>query len=419
MNKKIRVLIVITLIIGLLFNIGAMMEPTTGQQTVKNLVVHYIDVGQADSILIQTPNGKNMLIDAGNNEDSQAINTYLKSKGVSTIDVLLGTHPHEDHIGSMDDIIRNFPVNSIYMPKVTTNTVTFMDVLQAIKDKGLKINTPVPGSKLTIDTDLDVTILAPNNTTYEDLNNYSIVLKVTYKKSSFLFTGDAEAASEAEILKAGYDIKADVLKVGHHGSSSSTSDAFLKAVVPKHAIISVGQGNTYGHPTTETLQSLIDNNIQVYRTDEVGTIIAKSDGNTVNIDKQASSIKPHAPPTSTISTGTNISDKVYITKTGSKYHSDECRYLSQSKIEIDINDAVSQGYTACSVCKPPTLPGNGTINKSPPTTEQKEVTVYITKTGAKYHNSGCRYLSKSMIPISLKNAKSSGYTPCSVCGPPR
>lgn len=382
------------------------------------LTIHFIDVGQADCILIQTASGKNMLIDAGNNADSQTILTYLRDKKVNTIDVLVGTHPHEDHIGSLDEVIRNIDVKSIYMPEVTANTDAFLSVLQAIKDKGLKISTPIPWSKVNLDNQVDITVLAPNSDKYEDTNDYSVVLKIVYKNTSFLLTGDAEAISEAEMLKRGFNLKADVLKVGHHGSSNSTTAAFLKVVSPQHAIISVGKDNSYGHPAVDTLQRIAANNTVIYRTDEVGTIIVTSDGNAVKVDKKASSIKPHAPPPSTISSGTS-DGKVYITKTGTKYHNNGCRYLSQSKIEMDIEAAVASGYTACSVCKPQVLNGNSITNKAPPQTEQKEVTVYITKTGAKYHNAGCRYLSKSMIPISLKSAKSSGYTPCSVCGPPR
>ncbi len=382
------------------------------------LTIHFIDVGQADCILVQTTSGKNMLIDAGNNADSQIILTYLKDKKVNTIDVLVGTHPHEDHIGSLDEVIRNIDVKSIYMPKVTANTDAFLSVLQAIKDKGLKITTPIPWSKVNLDNQVDITVLAPNSDNYEDTNDYSIVLKIVYKNTSFLLTGDAEAISEAEMLKRGFNLKADVLKVGHHGSSNSTTEAFLKAVSPQHAIIPVGKDNSYGHPAVDTLQRLAAINSAVYRTDEAGTIIVTSDGNIVKVDKKASSIKPHAPPPGTISSG-NPNGKVYITKTGTKYHSNGCRYLSQSKIEMDIAAAVESGYTACSVCKPQVPNGDSITNKAPSQTEQKEVTVYITKTGAKYHNAGCRYLSKSMIPISLKNAKSRGYTPCSVCGPPR
>lgn len=355
LNIKRKGLLLVTLLICILFTLGITIAPVTAdtsQQPIKNLIVHYIDVGQADSILIQTPNNKNILIDTGNNADSQSLMTYLKAKGVGAIDVLVGTHPHEDHIGSMDDVIRNLTVNSIYMPKVTTNTDTFLDLLQAIKDKGLKVNTPVPGSKIVVDSDLDVTIVAPNNTTYEDLNNYSIVLKVTYKNNSFLFTGDAEAASEAEILKAAYNIKADVLKVAHHGSYSSTSDAFLKSVAPKYAVISVGKGNDYGHPAADTLTRLTNHKVEIFRTDLSGTIIATSDGNMIRFDKSASiaSIITTAPivPVTT--------EQYYIGNINSKvFHKTTCSSLPLPKNQVRFNsreEAIKAGYRPCQRCNP-------------------------------------------------------------------
>lgn len=351
MNYKRKSLIfIITLISCIMLTTGAALAiPITpasiSDQAIKGLTVHYIDVGQADSILIQTPSGRNMLIDAGNNADSQIILTYLRDKKVNTIDVLVGTHPHEDHIGSMDDIIRSFNIGSIYMPKVSSNTNTFLDVLQAIKEKGLQVTTPTLGGKISIDSDLDVTILAPQDTEYKDLNDYSIVMKVTYKDNSFLFTGDAEAVSEAEILKGGYNIKSDVLKVGHHGSNSSTTDAFIKSVSPKYGIISVGKGNDYGHPAADTLKRLIDNKVEVYRTDEAGTIIATSDGSTIKIDKVGAPANTVAPATGQ-----------YIGNKNSKvFHLPTCGTLPQPQNQVKIiskDEAIKAGFTPCQRCKP-------------------------------------------------------------------
>lgn len=258
----------------------------TGKEDLK---VSFIDVGQADSILIQTPNGKNMLIDAGNNDDGNKVVSYLKNMGITQLDIIAGTHPHEDHIGGLDTVINMFKVGKIYMPKVTSTTQTFQDVVTAINNKGMTIAAPIPGEVVDLDSDVNLEILAPNGDSYEDLNNYSIVFKLTYGSKSFLFTGDTEDVSEKEMLSGGYDLKADVLKVGHHGSNSSTTSEFLSAVAPKYAVISVGKGNTYGHPTQTTLDKLKNAGITVYRTDELGTIVATCDGNNITFSTKPGS----------------------------------------------------------------------------------------------------------------------------------
>jgi competence protein ComEC len=337
--KKLSIVLFITLI----FSSFGLAAPNP-------LKVHFIDVGQADCILVQTPGGKNMLIDAGNGPDARTIMSYLNSQQAKKIDILVGTHPHEDHIGAMDRVIENYPIGSIYMPKVSTTTKTFRDVLQAVKDKGLKVNSPIPGSTLNLDSTIKVEVLALNSTKYEDLNNYSIVLKVTYGKTSFLLTGDAERESEQEMLAKRFNLKADVLKIGHHGSSPSTSPAFWATVAPKYAVISVGKGNDYGHPKPETINRLQKSGITIFRTDYDGTIVATSDGQTIKFNKKASPIKPNAPPltkTGAITQETQVENKVttvYITKQGKKYHVAGCSGLSRSCIPISLIEAKKRGY---------------------------------------------------------------------------
>lgn len=255
-----------------------------------DLKVHFIDVGQADSILI-TEGEHSMLIDAGNNDDGDMVVSYLKKTGIKNLDYVIGTHPHEDHIGGLDNVIDAFNIDKLYMPKKVSTTKTYKDVIKTVKKKNMKIKLPVAGESFKLGK-AKCTIIAPKqNKDYESANNYSIVLKLTYGDKSFLFTGDAEKISEEEILKEGFDIKSDVLKVGHHGSRTSTTTEFLNKVSPDYAVISCGRENDYGHPHKATMDKLKDKRIQVYRTDEAGTIIASSDGKKVEFNVPKGSYK--------------------------------------------------------------------------------------------------------------------------------
>jgi len=345
--------------------IEATAVPTAGAK----LRVHYIDVGQGDSEFIELPNGQTMLIDAGNPENGSEIVSYIKDLKYSKIDYLIATHPHADHIGGMATVVNELKIGKIYMPKKSTTTKTFEGLLAAIKNKGLTVNTAQAGVSLLKAGNISIDILAPVNISGDDLNQYSAVIKITYGENKFLFMGDAGEMSESQITA---DVKADVLKVGHHGSNTATSQAFLNKVSPKYAVIEVGKGNSYGHPTAATLAKLNSAGVKVYRTDESGTIIFTSDSKAITIDKKASTIKENAPPavtssksstttakkTSTVivpskSTDNNQNVTVYITDTGKKYHADGCRYLSKSKHAVTLKDAKAEGYGPCSVCHPP------------------------------------------------------------------
>lgn len=244
------------------------------------LVVHFLDVGQGDSEFIELPNGQCMLIDASVSSYGDKIVETIEGCGYTEIDYLVATHPHADHIGGMTDVVESFEIGEIYMPKATSTSKTFEGLLTAISDKGLQINTANTGVTIYSDSDVQIDILAPVSESYDDTNNYSAVVKITYGSNSFLFTGDAEKLSENEMLDYCYDeLSSGVLKVGHHGSDTSSSDEFLQVVNPKYAVISCGADNSYGHPHTETINKFKDMGIDYYRTDINGTVTISCDGN--------------------------------------------------------------------------------------------------------------------------------------------
>ena len=270
-------------------NLLKKQEPVlTPAQSEGFLTCEFLDVDQADCELISLPDGKTALIDAGNRGDGEQIVEYLKQKGISKIDYLIATHPHADHIGGMSDVIDSFEIGEIFAPKVAEKDLptskTYEEFISSIRNKNVKTTTARAGITLFSGEDYKAECFSPSGTDYEDLNHYSAVVKITYGIHSFLFTGDAETINEKEMQKADYYLKSDVLKVGHHGSDSSSSKKFLKAVSPKYAVISCGKGNDYGHPHKEPLERLenLENPPKIYRTDLDKTIIIKADGKTEN-----------------------------------------------------------------------------------------------------------------------------------------
>jgi len=260
----------------------------------EELVVHFIDVGQGDSIFIDTTE-QNILIDGGNRGD--IVVNYLQDLDVDKLDLVIGTHPHSDHIGGLINIMEAIVVEEIIDPGVTNTTIAFEDYLDIIDEKDITFTEGRAGMERDLGGGAEMTIIHPVTPSSADLNNASIVARVTYGDISFMFTGDAEHGAEAEMLDRDYTLESTILKVGHHGSNTSTTDEFLSAVNPEIAIIMCGEGNIYGHPNDETLVKLSEANVNIYRTDLQGTIIVTTDGTTyeVNTDPYEHDYDPDDP----------------------------------------------------------------------------------------------------------------------------
>ncbi|AEB77445.1 MBL fold metallo-hydrolase [Clostridium botulinum C/D] len=360
------------------------------------LKVHYIDVGQADSILVQQ-DGHNMLIDAGNNEDDKLVVDYLKKQGVKKLDYVIGTHPHEDHIGGLDKVIDNFDVDTLLMSKKIANTKTFKDVVTSAQKKNLKITEPVIGTNYNLGK-ATFTILAPKDKTYQGTNNYSIVQKLRFGNKSFIFTGDAEAISEMEMVNANLDLQADVLKVGHHGSKTSTCQAFLDKVNPTYAVISCGKDNKYHHPNQSTMNRLKAKGTKVYRTDESGSVVVTSDGKDIKFNCKEGSY--------------NFRDNA-STNTDDKSSTSVVKPTDKDKDKIH-NEGVAQKPTVKPTEKPTIKPIKP--HKPHKHNTDKKKKVYYTPNGECYHSSKkCYTLKRSKKIITGTVKKCGGRRPCSKC----
>ncbi|MVO73246.1 MBL fold metallo-hydrolase [Paeniclostridium sordellii] len=244
------------------------------------LSIHIIDVGQGDSILIQTPKNTNILVDGGNEDSSLIISKFIKSKKAKNLDLVIATHPDTDHIGSLDTVINKFKVSKLYLTNKNTNNDSYYNLIKACNKKNIKPQYLSKGDIINLEDNLKLTILNPSYT-HEDSNSNSIVFKLDYKNKSFLFTGDATKENEIEMINNFNLNDIDFLKVAHHGSKNSSTEEFLKSTTPDVAAISCGYDNTYGHPHKDTLLRLAQVNTKVYRTDKQGHISFYSDGNTI------------------------------------------------------------------------------------------------------------------------------------------
>lgn len=263
------------------------------------LVVYFLDVGQGNSTLVRIPNGDGtpyfMLIDTGEYEYADGLTETLQTLGVEQIDALVCSHQHSDHMGCMARIIQRFPVEEFYLPQLpdesVPTTAAYESLLQAAYESDLTVVALARGTEIDCPDTVSIDVLAPEpDAGWDDLNNFSGVLRLVFGETSFLFPGDAEQDSEAIMLENGAALSADVLLCGHHGSKTSGSQDFLSAVFPDYAIISCGLGNSYGHPHQETLEKLQELGTEILETDEDGTILAVSDGSTIRITTDLPSV---------------------------------------------------------------------------------------------------------------------------------
>jgi len=286
-KKKVALMLIISIIILLLSGCVELSQNVSSKviydEELDGLKVHFIDVGQGSSVFIVGADGKTMLYDAGGDDQNSGriIVDYIKGAGYENIDVAIFTHPHADHINGAPTIFEELKVDSVYYPKVTHTTRTFEKFVEAVSKAGLKFKTAKAGVEIPFG-ETNAVLVAPISDKYENLNDYSATIKLTWKNTSVLLTGDVEETSENEMINSNQDLDIDLLLVPHHGSNSSTTDKFLEKTTPNYAIISSGKDNSYGHPHKEVMDRLNERNIKTYNTAEFGTIVATLDGKKVD-----------------------------------------------------------------------------------------------------------------------------------------
>ena len=313
------------------------------------LQVHFIDVGQALSVLVEC-DGQFMLYDGGNVDDGSLVVSYLQQQGVEELQYVFCSHAHEDHVGGLAAALAYFPAHHVYAPVTEADTKCFRDFVKYTQQQGLAVEVPAAGTVWQLGS-ATITQLGPV-AQYSDTNDTSIVLRIDYGSTSFLLTGDMEADAERDLVNTGANLKADVLQVGHHGSSTSTSYIFLNSVLPEMGVISCGVNNKYGHPHEETLSILRDAGVDVYRTDLLGTITIGSDGRNYTVGTEHTATDAQLNPTDPAASGT--AQQGYIGNVNSKkFHLPSCPNLPAEKNQIlfsSYDEAVAAGYTPCGTC---------------------------------------------------------------------
>ena len=325
---------------------GVSASGTGAQQP---FAMHFIDVGQALSVLVEC-DGQYMLYDGGNVDDGSLVVSYLQNQGVEELQYVFCSHAHEDHVGGLAAALAYFPANHVYSPVTEASTKCFRDFVKYTQQQGLQVEVPAVGTTWPLGS-ASVTMLGPV-AQYSDTNDTSIVLRIDYGSTSFLLTGDMEKTAESDLVASGANLKADVLQVGHHGSSTSTGYAFLNAVLPEMGIISCGVNNKYGHPHEETLSILRDAGVNVYRTDLLGTITIGSDGQNYTMGTEHFAADAELNPTDPAAASTV--QQAYIGNVNSKkFHLPTCPNLPAEKNQIlfsSYDEAIEAGYTPCSTC---------------------------------------------------------------------
>ena len=347
MKKLISLFLILSLLLsGCVVEIPIPAETTAATVADgESLIIHYIDVGQADCILLENE-GRFLLIDGGNREDSQLVVSYLEQQGVQALDAVVCTHAHEDHVGGLPSVLAVYPTAAVYAPTKTYSSNIFDKFVYYTDQQGLEITIPQPGDSFTLGN-VDLTILGPVKS-YPDPNNTSIVIMAEFGSTRFLFTGDMEKEAENDMLDywdEQYNWNCDVLKSGHHGSSTSSSYRLIYEADPEYIVISVGKDNSYGHPHRETIALYKDAGIPAFRTDELGHVIVTSDGSTVSMTWEKQNAQPE---------DVEAADISYIgNKNSKKLHISTCSGLPKAENQVTFDsyeEAIDAGYTPCSSC---------------------------------------------------------------------